>query len=285
MPKTSIFYYTNNIAPPKLLEHSFLNVIKHCKDNNCELIVTSHFPITKSYTTVSIGNNNQPSVPIHRHIVSDLSIDTDGLDVKNYVVGLLPYSHASIIKQILFSEERCSGDNIILMEHDVLYPDNYIPTVERFLGNRDLTYCHLNIAFLNTNGYFNIDAGSLILSTCAFKRNILKGIYSKKLELINENKPYLFEPLLNSASKYHIDFYKKESIVENHICIDIFLKNKCPLDIKHHLNTDGMLISDNYYHFHPYWGEDKAYIEMIRSAEIDDKNKKLWNYGIGKLNY
>lgn len=288
MPKTSIFYYTNNLVPPKLLKHSFLNALKHCKDNNCELIVTSHYPITQSYTTVFLGNNNLTSNPIYQYIVN-LSIpdsELEGVNIKNYVVGQLPYSHESIIKQILFSIDKCSSNNIILFEHDTLYPINYIPTVERFLNdyNKDMTYCGFNITLLNKDGYFNIENGSFVLGTCAFKKNIIKGIYERKLELIKSNKPYTFEPLLDIHSVHKRNFYKDEIIVKNHICIDTFLKDKCILDIKHNLNTDGMIIGENYHHYHSYWGDDKKYIDMI-NIDISENNQKLWNYGIGKLGY
>lgn len=288
MPKTSIFYYTNNVVPPKLFNHTFRQALKHCKDNNCELIITSHYPITQSYTAFPLSDYIPSSHSIYKHIVLDISIPDAEIkndNVKSYVVGQLPYSHESIIKQILFSESKCAGENIILMEHDCLYPDTYIPTVERFLNTYNVTYCSFNIAFLNSSGFFNIENGSFILSTCAFKRDILKGIYDKKLELIKNNKPYMFEPILDIAPKHRQAFYKDEVIVKKHICIDTFLKNKSPLDIKHNFNTDGMLISKNYYHSHPYWRKDEEYINMIKTTNIDEQDQKLWSCGIGKLNY
>ena len=58
----------------------------------------------------------------------------------------------------------------------------------------------------------------------------------------------------------------------------------CILDIKHNLNTDGMLVSSDYFHFHNYWKEDSNYIELI-DLDIPDNNKKMWSYGIGKFDY
>jgi len=290
MAKTSIFYYTNNIVPPKLFEHTFCEAVKHCRNNNCELIVTSHYPITEKYETHLLNDTCRNKGDIYNYIIQKPLVsekDLEGIDAKIYVVGQLPYSCDSIVKQILFSIEHCTGENVILMEHDCLYPENYIPTVEKCLMGygKDVTYCCFNNCYLNEMGYFNINVGNFVLSTFGFKKEILKGIYSRKMELRKEKKPCAFEPIFDT-DLYKTKTYKDEIIVRNHLYIDTFLGDyKCPLDIKHHLNTDGFLIAKDYYHSHPYWGNDKQYIDMILSAKVDEKNQKLWNYGIGKLDY
>lgn len=290
MEKTSIFYYTNNVAPPRLLENTLRSAVKHCLDNNCELILTSHHPLTEHYETYSLGKQTiDPSkTPLYNYIVKDIILKDEelkGADVKSYVVGKMPYSYESIMRQILFSVEKCSGQNIIFMEHDCFYPETYVKTVEKFLTgqNKDFTHC-IRSVFLNENGYFVMSGGSFVLGTCAAKKEIVKSVYERKLELIANNKNVTFEPLLSSAPVSKKNSFKEEIIVKKHICIDAFLKG-CVLDIKHHLNTDGFLMSREYTHFNPYWGEDKKYIEMIKSVGVSEKDQKLWNYGIGKFNY
>jgi hypothetical protein len=286
MPKSTIFYYTNNLLPLKLLKYTFYNVLDLCKKNDCELILTSHYPITKKYEEIILSNSINKDNLIYKYIVKDFIIpdeDLKDINIKSYVVGQLPYYYDSIIKQMLLSESKCSGDNIILMEHDCLYPEDYIKIVNGFLDMYDMTYSSFSNTLLNKFGYFKCSGGSYVLSTCSFKRDVFKRIYERKLELINNKKNFLFEPILSSQKRYK-DVYKDEIFIENHLNIDTFLKEQCILDVKHNLNTDGMLVSSDYFHFHNYWKEDSNYIELI-DLDIPDNNKKMWSYGTGKFDY
>lgn len=290
MEKTSVFYYTNNVAPPKLLESTLRATLKHCADNRCELILTSHYPLTEHYETHYLGNQAiEPSITsLYNYIVKDVIINDEelrGVDIKSYVVGKMPYSYESIMRQILFSLEKCNGQNIIFMEHDCFYPETYIKTIEKFLvgQNKNLTHC-IRSVFLNEKGYFRTSGGSFVLGTCAAKREIIKRVYERKMELIANSKNLTFEPLLDTAPVSKRNSFREEIIVKNHVCIDAFLEG-CVLDIKHHLNADGFLTSNNCAHSHPYWGEDTKYIEMLRSVKVGEEDQKLWSCGIGKLNY
>jgi len=206
-PKNSIFYYTNNILPPKLLNYTLNEALKHSQENDCELILTSHFPLTKKYEVVKLGEEHyyEDMSPITRekkksslydYIISGNIIEDDR--VKAYVVGKLPYSLDSIIRQLLLSMEVCNGENIILMEHDCLYPKNYIESINKAVNgyNKDLTYCHYANVFLSSNGYCNQSNPTLFLGNCAGKKDLFKELYTKKLELFLSGKSRLFEPLL-----------------------------------------------------------------------------------------
>jgi hypothetical protein len=288
MAKTSIFYYTNNLLPLKLFKYTFYNTINLCKENDCELILTSHYPITEKYEEINLNNStNKKDNAIYNYIVKDFIIpeeDLKDVNIKSYVVGQLPYHYDSIMKQLLLSEEKCSGDNIILMEHDCLYPKDYIKVVNGFLDIYDMTYSSFSNTLLSKCGYFNVAGGSYVLSTCSFRRSVFKDTYKRKLELINDKKQFLFEPYLDIQQKKYRNSYKEEIIINKHLNIDNFLKGQCVLDIKHNFNTDGMLMGDSYFHFHDYWKEDSQYIQLI-DVDISDNNKKMWNYGIGKFNY
>ena len=57
-PEFAIFYYTNNLISPSILNSTLGQAIKHAKDNNCELILTSHFPLTKKYEKIEMEEGN-----------------------------------------------------------------------------------------------------------------------------------------------------------------------------------------------------------------------------------
>ena len=164
--QTSVLYYTNNLLPKKLFKHVLNNVIKHTQENNCELIVTSHFPITKQYEEISLNSKKsygedvrpdgeQERSKIYDYIVKDVVIEPN-INYKSFVVGKIPYSLNSILKQIVLSLENASHENIVLMEHDCLYPNNYISTVNKALTDyqKDFTYTASQTIFLNTLGFF-----------------------------------------------------------------------------------------------------------------------------------
>ena len=293
--QTSILYYTNNLLPQKLFEHVLGEVVKQAKENECELIITSHFPITEEYEEFSLGETNYAKdinqntgrfqvSDIYEYVNRNTQIDTSNINCKSFVVGKIPYSLESILKQIHFSLEKCRGKNIILMEHDCLYPKNYIKTVNHVLTNyqKEFTYCSFNTVFLNEHGYFNIPNKSFLLSGCAGKKELLKGLFQRKIELIKSKSPFTFEPILSVEPEAKKERYPQEIIIDKHICIDSFLgENNSILDIKHHLNADGYFRGE-YYSDHALWGNAKQYKDMIDSVSV--KHDK-WNYGVAKLDY
>lgn len=283
----SILYYTNNLLSKDLLSYSLKETIKHCKNNKCEFILSSHFPLSEKYENVKIGDQDVTNDPIYDYLVRQPVItedDTNGIDHKMLTVGKLPYSYLSIYRQILISLERCKGRNVILMEHDCLYPDNYINAVKKALieYRRDFSYCSFATCYLNREGFFKINSGSYCLSGCSGKKDLLIEIFKRKIKLAENNEAFKFEPIINIMDALMIlkEKAKGEIIISDHICIDTFIKDGCILDIKHNLNADGLLVSKDYFHYHPYWGEDKKYIDMINVIP-----QAKWNYGIAKFDY
>ena len=299
MSKISIFYYTHNLLSPSLLKTTLLSAVEHAKNNDCELIITSHFPLTTEYEEnrlIPIDEENYTEdinkatgerfkSHIYDFIVKDLQLDISEPNVKKYVVGKLPYSLTSIFDQIIFSLDNCTGDNIVLMEHDCFYPENYIPTVKKTLDDyqRDFAYCSENYIFLNSEGYFTIPQPIFVLGGCSGKKELFKRIFENKLELIKKNKPHKFEPILDIQNPP--PQLKEEILVHNHLCIDKWLgEYHSILDIKHGINTDGFF-NGEYKQFHPYWEKASKFINMIKSIKLTDEERKKWGYGISSLNY
>jgi len=288
----SILYYTNNLLPSKILENTILAVNSTCLKNNCELIITSHYPITKNYEEIDITESKEDRLftgkinletkearlaHIYKHLVKDLSFNLDSKH-KAYVVGKLPYTHKSIYKQILLSLSKAQGDSIVFMEHDCFYPESYIEAVHKAMKHYNFGYCQKNCCYLDFEGFFKTDT-EFMLSGCSGKKDILTNIFSKKLELLNTNKPYDFEPIINTASNDFRDKYPEEIIASNSVCIDQFLPpNHDILDIKHKLNQGGQLFVlkrhpgalQNFVKIenHPYWGNSNKFMDMMQ-IDID----------------
>jgi hypothetical protein len=284
---TSILYYTNNLLPSQILENTLTAVNHLCLQNNCELIITSHFPITKSYEEIDISESPADRMysgkinvetkeariaNIYKHLVKDLRLDLT-CNHKSYVVGKLPYIHKSIFKQILLGMEKAKGEIVIFMEHDCFYPEDYISAVETALQQHGFGYCHQKCCYLDFEGFFRADT-RFMLSGVSGKKDLLTRIFSRKLELLNSGQPYYFEPVLDSATP---DFKEKYSEVfaTNSACIDPFLpENHDILDIKHKLNQGGQLAMlkthpgamQNYQKIesHPYWGTVSTFMDMLK---------------------
>jgi hypothetical protein len=291
MEKTSIFYYTNNLIPKDLLEYTLREAIGHAEKNSCEMIITSHFPVMENYEEISSlqegAEHYSQEKDIYQYIIKNLRIKNSNPNIKNYVVGKLPYSYSSIFKQMMLSMELSEKENIILMEHDCLYPEDYISVIEMALNKygKDFAYSSHNSTFLNHNGFFDIKIESFTMSKCSCKRKLFQKIISNKLSLMQQNKKVEFEPVLNIMNSDPIKKYPDEILVNNHLRIDTFLgKYHSVMDIKHLLNADGYLHGE-YYDSHPYWGKSEKYIKLLNSIDINDENNLKWCYGTSKFNY
>lgn len=284
---TSILYYTNNLLSRDLLCYTLKETIKHCKNNKCELILTSHYPLSEKYETIILTEQKPlKEDSLYNYLVKDTVItekDFEDIPHKIFVVGKLPYSYVSIFKQIILSMEKCNGDNIILMEHDCLYPEAYISAIKNALGNyqKEFSYCCFATCFLNRDGYFQATNGSYCLSGCSGKKKLLMEVFKRKIDLIENKKSFQFEPLFDTLHPKRIgDAGENEIIITSHLCIDTFLKGGCVLDIKHNLNADGFCAGNKYFYHHPYWGNYQQYAKLI--CEVPEYR---WNYGITKFNY
>ena len=298
MQNISILFYTNNLVSPRILEESLKGAMKQAQDNDCELIVTSHFPLTVDFESVNLitepyylkefdpENQKHKASDIYDYIVKELKVEANCDHIKSYVVGKLPYSHESIFKQILFSLEKCSSDNVVLMEHDCFYPKEYIKSVKKCLieYQYEFAYCSFANCFLNENGFFDISFRKFLLSTCVGKTKLMQRIFTDKLQLFQEKKRYKFEPVLDIEPSPNN--YADNVIVTKHLCMDKFLDGPV-LDIRHQLNSSAnILIRDgNYSQHNSYWGDAKKFIDMIQDISVKRKNIQRWCYGTALQDY
>lgn len=286
----SILYYTNNMISPDLLKKTLYGAIQHCRDNSSELIITSHFPLTDKYETVNLNDTefyskdldvktgNKVDHHVYKYLAKDLCIHINDINYKSFVVGKMPYTLETIFKQILLSIQHSSSDKIAFMEHDCLYPNRYINVVDSVLESYNMGYCADMNCILNVNGYFKIDNPGYFLSGCCLRKDVLQKCFERKIELINSNKPYRFEPMIDSFPEYDLKQFSEEYIINRHLCIDSFLDGPI-LDIKHSLNQNGMLSSNNYRDYDEYWGESDQYLSLF-SNYIEDEEKKKYSFGL-----
>lgn len=286
----------------ELMDYTLKSCIKHCRDNHCELVLTSHFPLAEEYVSqplinseiygseIDIVTREAHKSHLYDYLVKDILIkkeDVDGIEFTNYVVGKLPYSLESIIKQLILSMEVCGGKNIVFFEHDCSYPANYIPVVERALNDfgRTISYCLYNVCYLNFDGYFYMEeVPGLFLLSCAGKKSVLLEVYKNKLNLFDSKKNKTFEPMLSCHSPLMKQTYPEEIVVDNSLCIDKFLgEGHSILNIKSKLNADGYIRGSKYFHEHPYWGSDVKYLNMLKRISEDKGMLDKWSYGLTKF--
>jgi hypothetical protein len=187
----------------------------------------------------------------------------------NYVVGECEYNHSTIYRQLLLGA-HCYADNIIIMEHDVLYPMNYAKTVSGILDSgMDLCYWARGKYFSDL-GFFDLP-NIMTLSRFSMKRKQFVKVFENK-----KDKDLKFvEPALRGI-EIQGDF--SQEIVTDNFAMVYGIDT---LDIRHGLNVSGNYIVENYSQGHSYWGDYSEIYPMI-----DGPCRRLveshpsYNYGI-----
>jgi len=124
---TIVIFYTNSILARSILKKSLETTVENCAKSNSDLIIVSHYPLTDHPQETSISAK-KGSGPLSQFAVKDLVVDTKDINCKEYVVGSLVPSYESIFSQLLLGCEKAETKNIILAEHDCLYPEDYLST-------------------------------------------------------------------------------------------------------------------------------------------------------------
>lgn len=232
----ALLYYTNNLVSPFLLKSSLESVSKMAEKENAEIIVTSHFPITEEYEVENLGDEyysvNRSN--LYDYIVKDQIIDVPR-NAKSFVVGKLPYSLESIMKQILFSIDNCESDNVIFMEHDCFYPSNYLGAIDQALNKlgADIVFINKKRTFLNANGFLHYKLSTALLSGFAGKKDVMKNIFENKLKIINERgRLTSIEPVVDCSEISPIIHHPDDIKIDNALCIDYLLDGTI-LDIRY----------------------------------------------------
>jgi hypothetical protein len=303
--KTSVFYYTHNLISPSILKFTLESCISHCRENNCELIVTSHYPVTNGFQYANLRDCKSKSKKFDNCISKNIIVNIDDVNCKAYVLGKMEYSVKTIIKQLIFSLNKCNGDIIILMEHDCLYPKNYISTVSKLIENKELTYCQNNTCFITYYGFIK-SMPHVYLSSFSFKKETLKKHLEHKLEMFEKYNYSIIEPILDIKElENHLVNPDKKDVVEkeisigsyNNICMDDFLgEGNDILDFVHGLNSSSICTTmsyigelndptlkhykESFFKEHKNWGNSKQYIDLIDSQRIDEETLSNLHGGV-----
>ena len=182
--RTAIFYYTNNLLCKEILKTTVEDVIRHAEENKCELIITSHYPVLSKSTEKELPVDNVSSAfnivgdakQLDKYVVKDLRIDGGGRATNYVVVPQKQKSPTTIFDQILLSMEVSHGSNIVLMEHDCLYPKNYVSVVNHALNDSSFTYCTNNSLCVSWKGYFKNPFLDFYLSSCSKRGKISSNL-------------------------------------------------------------------------------------------------------------
>jgi len=261
----SLLYYTNNLLQSNLLTETLSNVLSCCSYLNtcqpascltkCELIVVSQKPLFENfiiYDGIFMTTKKKSYDSLSNYIVSENF--KKPLWCKNIVVGEREYSTETLIDQIKVGVSYCSYNKVALIEHDVLYPYNYIEKVESCLDLCDICYWS-NTRFLNQMGFYYIEDAHC-LSRYSFKKKRIE-------EWMISDKTKSFEPIIK---------FKKD--IEDD---DVIVINSDPtLDIKHGLNLTGQPYTDTYSDRDYFWGKKELYNKFF----IKDERINKYAYGL-----
>jgi len=274
--KNTIFFYTNNLLHRNLLRETLLSAIDRAESSNSKLLVTSHFPLFKSYLDVSseFGGEREDNLPedYKKLCIKDLDLENKPC-ITNYVTGKLPYKPKTILDQLIFSCDHCDTDNIILFEHDCFYPAEYVNIVEEQLVPFDITFCMSSYCMVNKKGFYVCEPHPY-LSSFSGKRNVLGCIFKEKKKMYGDivrmlepvvpcelvlkdinwtdGKEHNIPKILRVKTKYDADreIYARsedravqmnEIVAPNSFCLDEILGDKCILEFQHGLNCTASL--------------------------------------------
>jgi len=278
--KNSIVFCTNNLIPEEILKWTLSEAISRViDDEDTELIIVSHYPVREDWIEKDLPGIKKEThdrlsdailkTPIDLCSPHVISAETR---VKNIVVGEREYSIETIIAQLKLAASFATSDNIIIFEHDVLYPENYIDYVVEGLKRADVVYWKNSVYFDVNNGFFS--PFTVAFSRYAFKKDaFLRFIEAKEID------SKYFEP--------RIDGFCESTIGKTNIDKDGFsssclvLHGEDVLDIHHGMNATGNMVVEEFDDLHHYWGPQEAV-----ASKVDDgfksvvKEHPIYNYGL-----
>jgi hypothetical protein len=255
---TTLAFYTNNIVPKKLLERA----IEDAKDvlrriPSAELVIASHFPVLADHIDISDQFEQYADARFDKAIANTSFAIEDDLKgrVRNYVVGQLEQSLDSIIDQIMTIITYAKGENILLTEHDVLYPAGYQEAVIDALDSYDLVV-PMNYIYLGQQGFFSCGDKCFMLSRYNAKKHLFKDYFNKIKSLggVECLEPYL---------KGHFEDERDPNVALLTYDNCTVIETDPTMDIKHGTNTSGNVIVDDHFSDDDYWGNKNQYLSLI----------------------
>ena len=287
MTNHSVFYYTHNLLSANILEKTLTSCMESCKKNRCELILTSQYPLTFSYYNDKIFFDKVEETPIRQEleqlITKNLAIDYDNeLICKPYVLGKMPYSIKTILEQLLFSCSMCEGKFVTLMEHDCLYPPNYLSVVENCLKKYEICHCLKNTCFASEYGFVK-SLPHVYLSSFSFRKELFVKILKNKLDMLSKYGFTIVEPMSRvSVNDLSEGSFKDEECRNGVIGQEMFLddlSSKCIdedlgdgndiLEFVHGLNSSSIDIMFKY-----MFESGRSVVEHCKTTLFD--NHVLW---------
>jgi len=142
-----------------------------------------------SYFTKMVAN---PLLPIYTlGVVVSISpilemLENNTRKIKNILapIKIIEKGHLSIIEKILLAIEQFPTDYISLHEHDVLYPEEYLLSIQTVLMEVPLDnidyLAYNNLIGVNKTGYQNRGIIDFPLSTLTFKHHSIKDLLQNK---------------------------------------------------------------------------------------------------------
>lgn len=271
--KNIIVICTNNLVPPLLFRKVLTNAFTQADMVGDTFVsVVSHYPVFDNF----VYNRQSNLVEKQHKQFSDVLLKTPIFDPSmfssqhaNIVVGECEYNCNTIYSQLLLGTNFDRG-NVIIMEHDVLYPINYLKIVSSVL-NSGLDACYWNSGkFFSENGFYDV-FGVMTLSRFAMRWNSFRRVYENKLE-----KGIAFvEPGLKGI----VNDENREDIITDNFAM---LNGLDTIDVRHGLNVSGNYLVDSYSDYHEYWGSAEEIKPLIHGTYGDFVEKHpTYGYGTG----
>ena len=147
---------------------------------------------------------SRPDLPYHTtgavvsaHPVSEF-FAMENKNIKNIIapVEILDQGHLSIIEKISMALELFASDYVSLHEHDVLYPDTYLLTVQdAIVAISDNSFDYLaynNIIGVNKTGFQQRLVEDYPLSTLTFRLPVIRDLLDHKRREFSVNKGWCY---------------------------------------------------------------------------------------------
>jgi len=270
--KNAILICTNNLIPKNLLRYVVENAINQSiRVGDTEIVVVSHYPVVENFKTAEIAEcKNQIHEKLQQIIIKEPVVKPfSDVKISNYVIGEKEYSIDTIFKQMLFGSSKTDSETIVVMEHDILYPPNYVFKSSGII-NSGFDICFWQSScFFSLKGFFRVK--NMALSRYSFNREFFDGLFTEKML----KKSLITEPFLTDYESV-IFMNTDERFYGNHAVV---VETEV-LDIKHGFNTSGQCVVEKCENDHPFWGKIEDVAKLIDDNYKDAMSKNT-NYSFG----
>lgn len=269
--KNTVLICTNNLVPKNLLKRVVENAVDQAmKLGDTQVVIVSHYPVVENYEKVDLPDcKDQIHEKLQSTIIKEPFIKQLPL-LSNYVVGEKEYAIDTIFKQMLFGSSKVDSESIIVMEHDILYPPNYLKKVSAIIRTGfDICFWGSS-CFFSLKGFFKIK--NVALSRYSFRKSFFDQLFFDKMT----RKSLVTEPLLLEYEPF-VFLKTDEKFFSNYAIVH----ETDVLDIKHGLNTSGQCNVEKYENEHPFWGKIEDVSRLIDDNYKETVNKNVsYSYGL-----